>query len=160
MNADLIPQIQETIRASVVAVDNKEDRDTLLGDKLYGIIKHLEPEEAGKLTGMLLEMDDEEIIRLLCNPPSLRQQVVEAKLVLEGIADDNEAGELAVEEEQLGDQLFMLIQAVNSQKAAKLTGMILELGEEEVKKLIVSPDLLMEKIKEAEDVLDQSLAQE
>lgn len=158
MNADLIPQIQETTRASVGVAHSREERDTLLGDKLYVIIKGSEPEEAGKLTGMLLEMQDEEVIRLLCNPPALMQQIVGAKQVLKEGAEHQLQAEADSEEQSLGDRLFVLIQAVNPVRAAKLTGMLLELGDEEVRRLIASPDLLKEKMKEAEDVLDHSMA--
>lgn len=151
MNADLIPQIQETIRADVRMADSKEERDALLGDKLYAVISESEPEEAGKLTGMLLEMEDDDVIRLLCNPPALTLQLLEAKRVLK--KDNPIQARTDSEEQSLGDQLFALVQAANPQKAGKLTGMLLELGDEEVKKLLHSPKLLKEKIKEAEEVL-------
>ena len=152
MNADLIPQIQETIRAGVRMADSKGERDTLLGDILYAVINDSEPEEAGKLTGMLLEMEDDDVIRLLCNPPALTQQLLEAKRVLKG--DNKVQAKADSEEQSLGDQLFVLVQAANPQRVGKLTGMLLELGDEEVKKLLLSPKLLKENIKEAEDVLD------
>jgi len=50
----------------------------MLGEALYPKIHALQPELAGKITGMLLEMDNEELIFLIDNDSALREKVDEA----------------------------------------------------------------------------------
>jgi len=55
----------------------------MLGNKLYPLVEQLDPEQAGKVTGMLLEMDKLEILHLLESPEALRAKVSEAIVVLQ-----------------------------------------------------------------------------
>jgi len=57
----------------------------MLGEKLYPAVSRLEPELAGKITGMLLEMDNTEILTILESETQLRQKVDEAVRVLDGL---------------------------------------------------------------------------
>ncbi|KAF7194512.1 Polyadenylate-binding protein, cytoplasmic and nuclear [Pseudocercospora fuligena] len=50
----------------------------MLGEALYPKIHAQQPELAGKITGMLLEMDNEELINLTSNDDALREKVQEA----------------------------------------------------------------------------------
>jgi len=50
----------------------------MLGEALYPKIHALQPELAGKITGMLLEMDNDELIFLINNDEALRDKVDEA----------------------------------------------------------------------------------
>jgi polyadenylate-binding protein len=54
----------------------------MLGEKLYGAIHRIAPELAGKITGMMLEMDNAELLVLLDSPDQLAQKVNEARNVL------------------------------------------------------------------------------
>jgi polyadenylate-binding protein len=56
----------------------------MLGERLFPLIeKHHEVgEQAGKITGMLLDMDTPELLHLIESPEALRQKVVEAINVL------------------------------------------------------------------------------
>ena len=54
----------------------------LLGEKLYPLVEKLEPKRSGKVTGMLLEMDEAEIVDLIKSPEALRAKVTEAIDVL------------------------------------------------------------------------------
>merc|ERR1719194_223786 len=54
----------------------------MLGEKLYGAINKIAPELAGKITGMMLEMDNAELLVLLDSPDQLTQKVMEARNVL------------------------------------------------------------------------------
>lgn len=58
-------------------------RVQILGNKLYALVEQLERDHAGKVTGMLLEMDKAEILQLLRSPEALRAKVREAMAVLQ-----------------------------------------------------------------------------
>merc|ERR1719456_1789058 len=54
----------------------------LLGEKLHAQISRQHPELAGKITGMMLEMDNAELLGLLDSPAQLQAKVDEARRVL------------------------------------------------------------------------------
>merc|ERR1711865_1058273 len=55
----------------------------MLGEKLYPAISKHQPELAGKITGMMLEMDNSELLILLESEQQLKNKVEEAMRVLE-----------------------------------------------------------------------------
>ena len=65
----------------------------ILGERLYPFIHGLQPELAGKITGMLLEMDNTALVSLLQSPDVLMDKVQEAAVMLQGYLEaDKEAG--------------------------------------------------------------------
>jgi len=54
----------------------------MLGEIIYMKISPAQPELAGKITGMLLEMDNAELIHLLENNDAMNNKVNEALAVL------------------------------------------------------------------------------
>lgn len=48
------------------------------GEALYPLIAAVEPAAAAKVTGMLLEMDQSEVLHLIDSPESLRAKVIES----------------------------------------------------------------------------------
>ena len=66
----------------------EEARDSMLGNKLYALVAILEPTRAGKVTGMLLELSDNELLELLlpadctAGVAALRDNIAEARAVL------------------------------------------------------------------------------
>jgi len=75
------PTLQETIKALAAAPDDKKKQ--IIGEQLFVRIRQIEPSMAGKITGMLLEMDNSELIALLESPESLNEKIMEAREVLE-----------------------------------------------------------------------------
>lgn len=70
----------------------------LLGENLYPLVEQLEPEMAAKVTGMLLEMDQTEVLHLLESPDALKAKVAEAMDILRDVAQqlpNNAADQLA-----------------------------------------------------------------
>merc|ERR1712167_502467 len=67
------------------AAAQPQQQKQMLGEKLYPIIeKHpaVLPEQAGKITGMLLDMDVSELLNLYEAPDALHQKVIESINVL------------------------------------------------------------------------------
>ena len=63
----------------------------MLGENLYPLVEQLEPEMAAKVTGMLLEMDQTEVLHLLESPDALKAKVAEAMEVLRNVAQQQQA---------------------------------------------------------------------
>ncbi|KAI7731087.1 hypothetical protein M8C21_001266 [Ambrosia artemisiifolia] len=57
----------------------------MLGENLYPLVDELEHENAAKVTGMLLEMDQTEVLHLLESPDALKSKVSEAMEVLKNV---------------------------------------------------------------------------
>lgn len=58
----------------------------MLGESLYPLVEQLERDHAAKVTGMLLEMDQTEVLHLLESPDALKAKVAEAMEVLRNVA--------------------------------------------------------------------------
>ncbi|XP_031256674.1 polyadenylate-binding protein 2-like isoform X2 [Pistacia vera] len=81
--------------ASALANASPEQQRTMLGENLYPLVEQLEPEAAAKVTGMLLEMDQTEVLHLLESPEALKAKVAEAMEVLRNVAQQQQAGNAA-----------------------------------------------------------------
>nr|KJB40266.1 hypothetical protein B456_007G054700 [Gossypium raimondii] len=71
--------------ASALANATTVQQRTLLGENLYPLVDQLEHDNAAKVTGMLLEMDQTEVLHLLESPEALKAKVAEAMEVLRNI---------------------------------------------------------------------------
>lgn len=78
--------------ASALANATPEQQRTMLGENLYPLVEQLEPDNAAKVTGMLLEMDQTEVLHLLESPEALKAKVAEAMEVLRNVAQQQQAG--------------------------------------------------------------------
>jgi len=58
------------------------EQKQMLGEVIYMRIAPAQPELAGKITGMLLEMDNAELLHLLETPDAMNSKVNEALAVL------------------------------------------------------------------------------
>ncbi|KAJ8332705.1 hypothetical protein SKAU_G00424940 [Synaphobranchus kaupii] len=74
---------QEPLTASMLASAPLMEQKQLLGERLYPLIQGLHPSLAGKITGMLLEIDNSELLHMLESPESLHSKVEEAVAVLQ-----------------------------------------------------------------------------
>ncbi|WOL19087.1 polyadenylate-binding protein 2 [Canna indica] len=75
---------------SALANATPEQQRTILGENLYPLVDQLEHEYAAKVTGMLLEMDQTEVLHLLESPEALSAKVVEAMEVLRNVAQQQQ----------------------------------------------------------------------
>merc|ERR1712176_188610 len=71
------------LTASALASASEEMQKNMIGERLYPLIHQSQPELAGKITGMLLEMDNSELLHLLESPEALNAKLAEALQVLE-----------------------------------------------------------------------------
>eukprot|EP00879_Flechtneria_rotunda_P000310 GHRR01000401.1.p1 GENE.GHRR01000401.1~~GHRR01000401.1.p1 ORF type:complete len:654 (+),score=211.27 GHRR01000401.1:245-2206(+) len=67
---------------AMLANASPEQQKQILGERLFPQVQSLQPELAGKITGMLLEMDNSEVLLLLDNQEALVAKVEEAIEVL------------------------------------------------------------------------------
>merc|ERR1740117_2569717 len=72
------------LTAAALAAATPAVQKQMIGEKIYPAIARLQPELAGKITGMMLEMDNSELIILLESEAQLRHKVDEAMKVLQG----------------------------------------------------------------------------
>ncbi|GJN27118.1 hypothetical protein PR202_gb15108 [Eleusine coracana subsp. coracana] len=85
-DAVLSPAAQIGTLTSALANATPEQQRTILGENLYPLVEQLEPNQAAKVTGMLLEMDQTEVLHLLESPEALKSKVAEAMDVLRNVA--------------------------------------------------------------------------
>lgn len=74
---------QEPLTATMLAAAQPSDQKQMLGERLFPIIEQMNPAAAGKITGMLLEIDNSELLHMLENRESLKAKVEEAVAVLQ-----------------------------------------------------------------------------
>ncbi|KAA8572718.1 hypothetical protein EYC84_003308 [Monilinia fructicola] len=80
------------------------NKKQLLGEALFPKIQVLQPELAGKITGMLLEMENQELINLIEDDASLRAKVDEALTVYDEYVKNRGEGEAETGETKEGDE--------------------------------------------------------
>lgn len=76
--------------ASALASATPENQRLMLGEQLYPLVERIEPEHTAKVTGMLLEMDQTEVLHLIESPDALKAKVAEAMDVLDKAATKSE----------------------------------------------------------------------
>lgn len=67
---------------AVLASADPATQKNMIGERLYPLIYQHQPEQAGKITGMLLEMDNGELLNLIESPDALMSKIEEALNVL------------------------------------------------------------------------------
>merc|ERR1712013_218726 len=80
----VLVQGQEPLTASMLAAAPPQEQKQMLGERLF-------PDLAGKITGMLLEIDNAELVHMLEDQNSLKGKVEEAVAVLQ--AHQGKAGD-------------------------------------------------------------------
>lgn len=76
-------QGQEPLTATMLAAASHHDQKQMLGERLFPLIQGMYQEQAGKITGMLLEIDNSELLHMLEHHESLKAKVEEAVAVLQ-----------------------------------------------------------------------------
>ena len=76
-------QGQEPLTASMLAAAPPQEQKQMLGERLFPLIQRMYPDLAGKITGMLLEIDNSELLHMLENQQALKAKMEEAVAVLQ-----------------------------------------------------------------------------
>ncbi|XP_006869372.1 PREDICTED: polyadenylate-binding protein 1-like isoform X1 [Chrysochloris asiatica] len=84
-------QGQEPLTASMLASALPQEQKQMLGERLFPLIQAIHPTLAGKITGMLLEIDNSELLHMLESLESLCSKVDEAVAVLQAHQDKEAA---------------------------------------------------------------------
>merc|ERR1719174_2591397 len=77
------PNPNAPLAAAALAAAAPGMQKQMLGEKIFPAVARFQPELAGKITGMMLEMDNSELLILLESDAQLRTKVDEAMRVLE-----------------------------------------------------------------------------
>lgn len=83
---------QEPLTASMLSEAPPQEQKQMLGERLFPLIHQMYPELAGKITGMLLEIDNSELLHMLESRESLKAKVEEAVAVLQAHQAKEAAG--------------------------------------------------------------------
>jgi polyadenylate-binding protein len=76
------------ILASQLSAAAPDQQRMILGEALYPLIESKDAANAAKITGMLLEMDQSEVLHLIESPDALTSKVQEALAVLKAAAEE------------------------------------------------------------------------
>lgn len=79
----VIVQGQDPLTATMLATAPPQEQKQMLGERLFPLISQMFPDLAGKITGMLLEIDNSELLHMLESQESLEAKVKEAVAVLQ-----------------------------------------------------------------------------
>ncbi|KAG5886910.1 hypothetical protein JTB14_004198 [Gonioctena quinquepunctata] len=76
-------QGQEPLTSTMLASAPPQEQKQMLGERLFPLIQRMYADLAGKITGMLLEIDNTELLHMLEHNESLKNKVEEAVAVLQ-----------------------------------------------------------------------------
>lgn len=129
---------------------DEEDLETL-GEQLYSLIYPKHQEDAGKLTGMLLELPGPVLSQMLQDEAMLSAAVEKALRALQLAQEPSKVtckdeDDVSVSSDSLGEQLFELVDVYNTGHSQKITGMLLEQHKDAVLNLLSDPKLLEEQV--------------
>lgn len=71
-------QGQEPLTTTMLASASNQEQKQMLGERLFPLIRNMHPDLAGKITGMLLEIDNSELLHMLEHGESLKAKVSNA----------------------------------------------------------------------------------
>ena len=71
------------LTAAILAIVTPEEQKQMLGETLFPRIQRMYPELARKITGMLLEMDNAELLHMVEDGDSLKRWVEKAVVVIQ-----------------------------------------------------------------------------
>ncbi|CAI9261327.1 unnamed protein product [Lactuca saligna] len=142
-----------TALASSLANAPPEQQRTMLGESLYPLVDQLEPENAAKVTGMLLEMDQTEVLHLLESPDALK-----AKSRQKALADlqQMQSTHVGVVSDQNLLELLELAMSSNTTETVKRAKELMELGVYHMVLMLQMATLIMDIVAGTYQVIEAS----
>jgi len=101
--AEAAMPIPEQLSTSSLASASPQEQKQMIGERLFPMVQEYELQLAGKITGMLLEIDNSELLHMLESRESLRTKVDEAVQVLKA-HQAKEASALAMASQNAGQE--------------------------------------------------------
>ncbi|XP_046566226.1 uncharacterized protein LOC124274901 [Haliotis rubra] len=132
----------------------------ILSEHLYIKVEELKPKHSpAQITGMLLDENDENVLKMLENPSHLKNYVEKAVQTLDKhnftseshSAFCNVRKSAAESSPELCDALYAKISVLEPSMPSELTGMLAELDSDTVSQLLASPEMLRQAMSRAKD---------
>ncbi|XP_061887166.1 uncharacterized protein LOC133638507 isoform X1 [Entelurus aequoreus] len=144
------------------------EEEEALGEQLYSRIYPKHSDDAGKLTGMLLELPGHVLSQILQDEAMLNAAVEKAVGALQldqkepscSKIKSKEEDDLSVSSDSLGEQLFDLVNVFDTGYSQKITGMLLEQHKKAVLNLLSDPKQLEEQVNKALRTLKEQHVEE
>lgn len=159
-----IPE-SEKINKSGVSTDQystAKDKQAF-GEIIYSLIENQDPENAEKLTGILLEMDVQSLENLIKDADLLESKVREVLTALQNTSEPMQNGQIEAVPNQhcdklvIGEELYGLVSALNTEHPEKITGMLLEMDTEQLEAIVKDQVALEEKVNQALKTLNNQI---
>uniref|UniRef100_A0A0K8S7V5 PABC domain-containing protein n=1 Tax=Lygus hesperus TaxID=30085 RepID=A0A0K8S7V5_LYGHE len=147
-NQDIIPLLEDEEKL-IQAVSHsswyRREKEEL-GEELFSKVSEIEPDLSSKITGMLLELDNQTIRQLFESEDLLIKAVEKSKEEYVIYKEESEV------KEEIGEELYSRISNIYAPEVAShLTGMLLELQSKDLKILLTNQKELESKLKLAYD---------
>lgn len=144
-----------------VSVPSIDEEKQSIGDDIYSkLVTQFDyvPSLASKITGMILELDNNTLRQMLKNPEVFTTKVQEATWVLaqhvaKPMINEHEEREL------IGEQIYNKLRSsfdLNEAYSGKITGMLMELPFDDIRLIAKSHDALAGKVAEAKKILEDA----
>ena len=159
-----IPESKRINKSGVSTDQYSTARDKqALGEIIYSLIENQDPENAEKLTGILLEMDVQSLENLIKDADLLESKVREVLTALQNTSEPMQNGRIEAVPNQhcdklvIGEELYGLVRALNTEHAEKITGMLLEMDTEQLEAIVKDRIALEEKVNQALKALNNQI---
>ena len=116
----------------------------MLGERMHPMVaQYTNIKDCRKITGMLLEQDDSDLLQLLMDKQKLKEKVAEALGVLETYQA----------KQMLGERLYPTVAQYSPRYCDRITGMFMELDISELLQMLEDAQNLKQKVVQALGVL-------
>lgn len=143
-----LQEANEPSKTTTVDRDDMSTSSDSLGEQLFEFVELYNTGHSQKITGMLLELHKDAVLKLLSDPKLLEEKVNQALEMLKQEkvekADHSDSCD-----EELGERLFSLVYQLNQEHANDITGMLLEMDHPALQQLLNDHSMLEVAVKKA-----------